>query len=180
MCISIGVAPARKHETGLYVDIRRSKVDPGKVRTFRKKSGLFGNRGKGRREREEEGEEGRERRERGRGEGEEEEGKERRGRGESPDIFPNCSRQPATTSNAQRSSLVDVSYQSTHFLRNVCFPQCVLMNSGVNVEPSLDRLERNDDHRCPDLQQSPNRFENWNECGPPSTDPHRRPSAVTV
>ena len=125
-------------------------------------------------------EEGRERRERGRGEGEEEEGKERRGRGESPDIFPNCSRQPATTSNAQRSSLVDVSYQSTHFLRNFCFPQCVLMNSGVNVEPSLDRLERNDDHRCPDLQQSPNRFENWNECGPPSTDPHRRPSAVTV
>ena len=174
---AIGVAPARKHETGLYVDIRRSKVDPGKVRTFRKKSGLFGNRGKGRREREEEGEEGRERRERGRRGGG---GKGKERKGESPDIFPNYSRQPATTSNAQRSSLVDVSYQSTHFLRNFCFPQCVLMNSGVNVEPSLDRLERNDDHRCPDLQQSPNRFENWNECGPPSTDPHRRPSAVTV
>ena len=79
---NIGVAPARKHETGLYVDIRRSKVDPGKVRTFRKKSGLFGNRGKGRREREEEGEEGRERRE----EGKERRRRERKGRGKSGHI----------------------------------------------------------------------------------------------
>ena len=141
MTVAIGVAPARKHETGLYVDIRRSKVDPGKVRTFRKKSGLFGNRGK---EEGKGGGRGGGKGEEGRGEGEEEEGKERRGRGESPDIFPNCSRQPATTSNAQRSSLtlVDVSYQSTHFLRNFCFPQCVLMNSGVNVEPGQARTER--------------------------------------